>query len=245
MAVEDLTYGVAFLYGILAFVSPCILPLIPSYVSFLSGVSSAAVKERGFQAHERSTTFWHGLMFVIGFSIVFIVLGALAQGLRRVLADHFAVKSVPELRHFVSVVGGIVIILMGIYMTGIVKVGFLERERRFQVSRKPVGYLGSVLVGMIFGFGWSPCLGPVLAAILMLAVTRGQASAVAMMSVFALGLAIPFILVSVGLHTFFKYFTALNKYTGAIAVVSGLILIAVGVTMTIGWFNRLPGLVGM
>jgi cytochrome c-type biogenesis protein len=206
--------------------------LIPSYLSFLSGVSSSRFREGKVGAKDRWATFLHGLMFVIGFSIIFVALGASAQALRQVLVEH---------KHAVAKIGGALIILLGIHLTGLFKLGFLERERRFQLAEKPLGYLGSVLVGIIFAFGWTPCLGPVLAAVLTMAVSAPQASALVMMGVYALGLAVPFLVVAAGMSTFFNYFGALRRHTRTISVVSGLILIAAGVAMVAGWFDRLSG----
>lgn len=230
MRPEDLTYGIAFWGGMATFFSPCILPMIPSYLSFLSGISTSRAKEGGLGARDRWATFGHGLMFVVGFSLVFVALGASAEALRGVLLQHKAT---------VAKIGGGIIILLGIHLTGLVKLGFLERERRFQLTKKPLGYLGSGLVGLIFAFGWTPCLGPVLAAILTMAISSPETSAMAIMSVFALGLAVPFLLVTVGLNTFFVYFGALKRHASTISLISGIILIVVGVMLIVGWFEKI------
>lgn len=235
MTADNLTYGAGFFVGLATFFSPCILPVIPSYLSFLTGISTATVMEGGGEVRQRWRTFLHGLMFVVGFSVVFVLLyGGAGQAVRGVFVGH---------KDAVAKVGGGIIILFGIYLTGLFKFGFLERERRFQLADKPLGYLGSGLVGLVFAFGWTPCLGPALVAVLTFAASNPHGSALAMMSCFALGLAVPFLVVTIGLNRFLGYFTALKRYSRAISVLSGVILIAAGVGLIGGWFERASALV--
>ena len=158
---ESATLGltVAFAAGLLSFLSPCVLPLVPSYIGFLTGMSLPEVSER------RRAALGHALLFVLGFSLVFILLGASATALGRALNYY---------QHWLQRVGGALIIGFGLVCLGVIKVGFLTRERRVQVEHKPVGYVGSVLVGMAFAAGWTPCIGPVLGAILGLAATSND-----------------------------------------------------------------------
>lgn len=236
MRPEDLSYGIAFLVGLGCFFSPCILPLIPAYLSFLSGISTAQVKEGGMSSKKRWVTFSHGVMFVLGFSVVFVVLlGGAGQALKGVLLEH---------KVLAARIGGGIVALFGIYLTGLFKLGFLEREWRFHLTNKPMGYLGSALVGVVFAFGWTPCLGPGLGAILTFSASSPHGSAMAMMGFFALGLAVPFLLAAIAGETFFRYFGALKRHTRTISIVAGLILVAVGISMMAGWFNRLSFLLG-
>ena len=168
---------VAFAAGLLSFLSPCVLPLVPSYIGFLTGMSLDDVTVR------RRAALAHALLFVLGFSLVFILLGASATALGRAL-NYYQV--------WLQRIGGGLIILFGLVCLGVIKADFLSRERRVEVEQKPVGYLGSALVGMAFGAGWTPCIGPVLGAILGLAATSQDLSrGVLLLASYSAGLAVP------------------------------------------------------
>lgn len=218
---------VAFLAGLLSFLSPCVLPLVPSYIGFLTGMTLPEMTGR------RRVALLHAVLFVAGFSLIFILLGASATALGGALKYY---------QVWIARVGGVLVILFGLVCLGVVKAGFLEQERRLQLQHKPVGYLGSVLVGMAFGAGWTPCIGPVLGAILSLAATsdcvpRGML----LLGVYSAGLAVPFLLAAVAVESFLEWFQRFRRYLPWVMRVSGVLLIFVGILMATGQFTRLAG----
>jgi len=226
---EPATLGlfVAFAAGLLSFLSPCVLPLVPSYIGFLTGMSLPEVSTR------RRTALLHALLFVLGFSLVFVLLGASATALGRALNYY---------QHWLQRIGGVLIILFGLVCLGVIRVGFLTQERRVQVEHKPVGYLGSALVGMAFGAGWTPCIGPVLGAILGLAATsQDLGRGMLLLGSYSAGLAVPFLLAAAALEAFLEWFQRFRRYLPWVMRVSGALLIFVGVLMATGEFTRLAG----
>ena len=226
---EPATLGlfVAFAAGLLSFLSPCVLPLVPSYIGFLTGMSLPEMSGR------RRVAVAHALLFVFGFSLVFVLLGASATALGRAL-NHYQV--------WLQRVGGVLIIGFGLVCLGVIKAGFLSQERRVQVDQKPVGYLGSALVGMAFGAGWTPCIGPVLGAILGLAATsQDLARGVLLLAVYSAGLAVPFLVAAVALDSFLGWFQRFRRYLPWVMRVTGVLLIFVGGLMVTGEFTRLAG----
>jgi len=226
---EPATLGlfVAFAAGLLSFLSPCVLPLVPSYIGFLTGMSLPEVAAR------RRVALGHALLFVLGFTLVFMVLGASATALGRALNYY---------QQWLQRIGGALIILFGLICLGVVKAPFLDQERRLQVDQKPVGYLGSALVGMAFGAGWTPCIGPVLGAILGLAATSQDLTrGLLLLAVYSAGLAVPFLLAAVALDAFLDWFQRFRRYLPWVMRVSGALLIFVGILMTTGEFTRLAG----
>ncbi len=226
---EPATLGlfVAFAAGVLSFLSPCVLPLVPSYIGFLTGMSLPEVSGR------RRVALVHALLFVLGFSLVFVLLGASATALGRAL-NYYQV--------WLQRIGGVLIIGFGLVCLGVIKVGILSQERRVQVEHKPVGYLGSMLVGMAFGAGWTPCIGPVLGAILGLAATirgpePGNAAAGGVLG--GAGGAVPDR--GVGADAFLDWFQRFRRYLPWVMRVSGVLLVFVGVLMVTGEFTRLAG----
>jgi cytochrome c-type biogenesis protein len=226
---EPATLGlfVAFAAGLLSFLSPCVLPLVPSYIGFLTGMSLPEMGGR------RRVALGHALLFVLGFSLVFVLLGASATALGRAL-NYYQV--------WLQRIGGVLIIGFGLVCLGVIKVGFLSRERRVQVEQKPVGYLGSALVGMAFGAGWTPCIGPVLGAILGLAATAHDLSrGMLLLAAYSAGLAVPFLIAAVALDAFLDWFQRFRRYLPWVMRVSGVLLVFVGVLMVTGEFTRLAG----
>lgn len=218
---------VAFLAGLLSFLSPCVLPLVPSYVGFLTGMTLPEMTGR------RRIALTHALLFVAGFSLIFVLLGASATALGGALKYY---------QTWIARVGGVLVILFGLLCLGVVKVGFLEQERRLQLQHKPVGYLGSVLVGMAFGAGWTPCIGPVLGAILSLAATSDSVPrGMLLLGVYSAGLAVPFLLAAVAVESFLEWFQRFRRYLPWVMRVSGVLLIFVGILMATGQFTRLAG----
>lgn len=218
---------VAFLAGLLSFLSPCVLPLVPSYIGFLTGMTLPEMTGR------RRIALLHAVLFVAGFSLIFILLGASATALGGALKYYQA---------WIARVGGVLVILFGLLCLGVVKAGFLEQERRLQLQHKPVGYLGSVLVGMAFGAGWTPCIGPVLGAILSLAATSDSVPrGMLLLGAYSAGLAVPFLLAAVAVESFLEWFQRFRRYLPWVMRVSGVLLIFVGILMATGQFTRLAG----
>jgi cytochrome c-type biogenesis protein len=226
---EPATLGlfVAVAAGLLSFLSPCVLPLVPSYIGFLTGMSLPEMGGR------RRVALGHALLFVLGFSLVFVLLGASATALGRALNYY---------QLWLQRIGGVLIIGFGLVCLGVIKVGFLRQERRVQVEQKPVGYLGSALVGMAFGAGWTPCIGPVLGAILGLAATAHDLSrGMLLLAAYSAGLAVPFLIAAVALDAFLDWFQRFRRYLPWVMRVSGVLLVFVGVLMVTGEFTRLAG----
>jgi cytochrome c-type biogenesis protein len=226
---EPATLGlfVAFTAGVLSFLSPCVLPLVPSYIGFLTGMSLPEMSGR------RRAALMHAVLFVVGFSLVFVLLGATATALGRALNYY---------QLWLQRIGGVLIIAFGLVCLGVVKVGILSQERRVQVEQKPLGYLGSVLVGMAFAAGWTPCIGPVLGAILGLAATAQDLSrGMLLLAVYSAGLALPFLVAAIALETFLEWFQRFRPFLPWVMRLSGILLIFVGILMVSGEFTRLAG----
>ncbi len=219
--------AIAFSAGLLSFLSPCVLPLIPSYITFITGMGFEDV------TRSRRTTLVHALLFVFGFSLIFIALGAGATALGSLLLAY---------RDWISRVGGVLVIIFGLYMLGILRIGAFARDTRVHLSDKPMGYLGTVLVGIAFGAGWTPCIGPILGAILTYAGSSGDlARGMALLGSYSLGLAIPFLLSAVAMERFLGAFQRFRKHMGTVNRISGVLLIIVGVLMLTNWFVVLAG----
>ena len=222
-----LGFVVAFTAGLLSFLSPCVLPLVPSYVGFITGMTLPEVTGR------RRAVLTHALLFVAGFSLVFVLLGASATALGRAL-NYYQV--------WLQRVGGVLIILFGLLCLGVFKVGLLTQERRLHLERKPVGYLGSALVGMAFAAGWTPCIGPVLGGILGLAATSSDVTrGMQLLAVYSAGLALPFLIAAVAVDSFLDWFQRFRRFLPWVMRVSGVMLIVVGVLLVTGEFTRLAG----
>ncbi len=216
---------IAFSAGLLSFLSPCVLPLIPSYITFITGLSFDDVQSR------RRVALTHGLLFVLGFSLIFLALGATATVLGRVMFSQ---------RDLITKVGGAIIIVFGLYLTGVLNIAFFSRERRVHLADKPVGYLGTVLVGIAFGAGWTPCIGPILGSILIFASSEADLpKGLALLSAYSLGLAVPFILAALAVDRFMAFFQKFKKQMLWVQRIAGLIMIFVGVLMITNQFTIL------
>jgi len=226
---EPVTLGivVAFAAGVLSFLSPCVLPLVPSYIGFLTGMTLPEIGTR------RRAALLHALLFVLGFSLVFILLGATATALGRALGYY---------QVWLQRAGGVLIILFGLLCLGVLSARPLLSEHRMQLEQKPLGYLGSAVVGMAFAAGWTPCIGPVLGGILGLAatstdVTRGML----LLAVYSAGLALPFLLAAIAVESFLGWFQRFRRFLPWVMRLSGLLLILVGGLLVTGQFTRLAG----
>lgn len=224
---NNLSIAVAFLAGLLSFLSPCVLPLVPSYLGFITGLSLSEMTAR------RRIALTHSLLFVAGFSLVFILLGMGATALGRALNYH---------QVWLQRAGGVLIVVFGIYLLGVIRLPFLEREGRVHIERKPLGYFGTLIVGMAFAAGWTPCIGPILGGILTLAGTQADLSrGTLLLAVYSAGLALPFLLAAWAVEAFLDWFQRFRKYLAWVQRASGILLIIVGVLLVSGEFTRLAG----
>jgi cytochrome c-type biogenesis protein len=220
---ENTSLLAAFTAGLLSFLSPCILPLIPAYLSFVSGVSLSEMRKEETDAKSSAKVLSNALFFVFGFSFVFVALGASATFLGK-----FLIAEIGILRK----VAGVLVILLGLLVMGVFRIGFLDQERRYHQKTKSFGLFGSFLVGMAFAFGWTPCIGPILAAILFVASTKETlVQGIGLLGVYSAGLGIPFLLAALAVDRFLRVSSWIKKHFQAIRIVSGLLLIGVGILM--------------
>lgn len=225
MAPESLTILVAFTAGLLSFLSPCVLPLVPSYVTFITGMGLDDV------SRARRTALVHAFLFVLGFTFIFVALGAGASVFGQLLREY---------RVWIARIGGVLMVLMGLWMLDVIRFGALQQERRVQLSDKPIGYLGTVLVGVAFGAGWTPCLGPTLGAILLLAANESElGKGITLLTFYSMGLAVPFLLSALALEKFLGFFQKFRHNLGRVNRIAGILLIVVGILMFTGLFERL------
>lgn len=219
---DNVTLLAAFGAGFLSFISPCVLPLIPGYLSFVSGVSLEDMKGGAPVAARRQVVIT-SLAFVLGFSIVFIMLGASASALGKFLFRNSTI---------LTRLAGLLVIIFGLHTMGVFRLPFLETEKRMRAGSKPKTLTGAVLVGMAFGFGWTPCIGPILSGILTLAGSRDTVrEGVVMLAVYSLGLGVPFLLASLTIDKFFAVSARLRRHYHAIEIVSGALLVAIGLLL--------------
>jgi len=225
MGAESIGIFVAFSAGILSFLSPCVLPLVPSYVSFITGMSLEELEARPRGA------LLHALLFITGFTLIFMALGAGASTLGLLINVN---------QRWFERIGGLLIVVFGLYMLGVFNMGFLARERRFQIQDKPAGYLGSVLVGVAFGAGWTPCIGPVLGSILTYTGSQAdlQKGMVLLLS-YSMGLAIPFLVAAVAVERFMGWFQKYRRFMPVMTKASGALLVVVGLMLATGYFTLL------
>lgn len=222
---------VALAAGFLSFVSPCVLPLVPSYMVFVTGLSFDQLE------HEtkaiRKTALRHSLAFVGGFAAVFVAMGASATLLGALISEYQVV---------LMRIGGLVIIVFGLYLVGAFRLVALESEKRLHLAHKPEGLLGSALVGVTFALGWTPCIGPILGSILVLASTAGSVfTGVYLLAAYAVGLGIPFLIAGYAFPQFIARARSLNRYLNVFSKVSGALLIVIGLLMVTNLFARMTG----
>ena len=223
---QNISLVAAFAAGFLSFVSPCVLPLIPGYISFVSGISVDEMRGDTAPATSRLQVFLTSLAFVIGFSIVFVALGASATAIGK-----FMFAKLPLL----SKIAGAILIVFGLHTMGVFRLAFLETEKRVHSQRKPAGPLGAMLVGVAFAFGWTPCIGPILGGILAIAGSKSTVTeGVTLLAVYSLGLGIPFLLTSLAINQFFTAAKRIRKHYHAVEVASGALLIAIGLLIVTG-----------
>jgi cytochrome c-type biogenesis protein len=229
------TAGIAFLAGLVSFVSPCVLPLVPAYLSLLTGESLEDLKAETASA-ARAQTLAHAVAFVVGFSIVFIALGLTASAIGGALNSN---------RTVISQIGGVLVVVLGLQMMGFIRIPFLMMDKRAHLLHDRRTFWTSLVVGMAFAAGWSPCIGPILAAILALASQQHNAQAAVLLSFYSLGLALPFLLTAAAIGFVLPALAHLRRYLRAIEFAAGAFLIAVGFVLinnaflnVAGWFYQ-------
>ena len=218
MESSNISFFGAFIAGFLSFLSPCVLPLIPSYITYITGLSFADLQAEHPSHKVRQQTIIHSLLFIAGFTCVFMIMGFSASFLGDFLQDH---------KTAIRRVGGVLIVIFGVHVSGLFDLGMLLKEKRLTLHRKPAGYLGSFIVGIAFAAGWTPCIGPILATILAVAATEGRG--VWLLLTYSMGLAIPFFLSSLAMHQFLVLFGRYKKYIRIMEILTGILLIIVGI----------------
>ncbi|PHZ84351.1 cytochrome c biogenesis CcdA family protein [Paremcibacter congregatus] len=225
----DVSYLVALLSGMFSFLSPCVLPLVPAYICFITGNSYQDMQDR--DNIDKWAMFWPALAFVLGFSTVFIALGAGASSIQGVLQDY---------KDVFAKISGVMIVILGVHFTGLIRLSFLYKEARFQTQGEQKGLIGAYVIGLAFAFGWTPCIGPILATILTLAATQEHFSqGVALLAVYSLGLGVPFILASVAINRFLATSARLRRHMRVVEYIIGALLIVTGVAIFTGSLQNL------
>jgi cytochrome c-type biogenesis protein len=234
---QEISGLIAFTAGLLSFVSPCVLPLVPSYLTYITGVSFHDLMDAKANAKLRWLTVFHSLLFILGFSSVFVLMGASASYLGQVLVRY---------QYWIMKAGGVLIIILGIHFTGLITLPFLHMEKRFELRKKPLGYVGSFLVGIVFAAGWTPCIGPILSTILIYAgASRSFTTGVLLLTVYSMGLGVPFLLSSLAFNSFLSAFEKMKRYMRMITFVSGLFLIGIGILFLTDTFNEISNYLNM
>ena len=230
---ESVSLFYAFGAGLASFISPCVLPLIPGYLSFISGVSldemrgtavtagGAIAADGGMSAAAKRQVIVTSLFFILGFSLVFIALGASATVLGQFLMERLTI---------LGKIAGVLLVIFGLHTMGVFKISWLLQEKRVHMESKPAGMIGAMVVGVSFAFGWTPCIGPILSAILLVAAQQESVNqGIVLLSVYSAGLAIPFLLTALAINQFFVAFKKIRRHYHAIEIVSGALMIVIGV----------------
>lgn len=224
----DVTLLTAFGAGFLSFISPCVLPLVPAYLSYMSGISVDEMKAAGAQGNHKVAMHaaLHSLAFVLGFSLVFVGLGATASALGQLMFDYM---------EYLSKIGGVLIVIFGLHFMGLFRISFLNFEARFNPDRKPPGMWGAFFIGLAFAFGWTPCVGPILAGIL--ALSAGQDTVhegIVLLVAYSAGLGLPFILAGLAINRFLVFFKKVRQHMHKVEIVAGGLLVIIGVLIFFG-----------
>ncbi|MGQ9645079.1 MAG: cytochrome c biogenesis CcdA family protein [Thermodesulfobacteriota bacterium] len=227
----EVSLFIGFSAGVFSFISPCVLPLVPSYITYITGVSFHELTGAESKSKLRWVTIFHSLLFIFGFSTIFILMGASASYLGQLLIRY---------QQWIMKAGGVLIMILGIHFTGLITLPFLQMEKRFELRKKPLGYVGSFFVGIVFAAGWTPCIGPILSTILIYASTsKSFYTGMVLLSVYSMGLGIPFFLSSLAFNSFLSAFEKIKRYMKVITLVSGLFLIAIGILMLTDTFQEI------
>jgi cytochrome c-type biogenesis protein len=228
---DNVSVFTAFAAGLISFLSPCVLPLVPGYLSIISGSSLDQLRATDKDGALFRTVLLNSIMFIIGFSFTFIMLGATATWVGQFLLS----------RHqLLEQLAGLILIVFGIHLTGIFKINLLYKDKRFHNVRKPRGLLGALVIGLAFAFGWTPCIGPILAGILAIAGTRDTVSqGMFLLAVYSVGLGVPFLLTSLALNRFLAFYGRFKQHFRAVEIASGALVMAIGVLIMTGSLTRL------
>jgi cytochrome c-type biogenesis protein len=234
---QDISLLIAFSAGFLSFVSPCVLPLIPSYLTYITGISFKELMDAETRTKLRWATTFHSVLFIAGFSTIFILMGASASYLGKILIRY---------QYWIMKGGGVLIIILGIHFIGVINLPFLQMERRFELREKPLGYVGSFLVGIVFAAGWTPCIGPILSTILVYAsASQSFTTGIILLATYSMGLGIPFFLSSLAFNSFLSAFGRIKKYMRLITIVSGIFLIGIGILLLTDTFSEINSYLNM
>ncbi|MDD5286380.1 MAG: cytochrome c biogenesis protein CcdA [Desulfuromonadaceae bacterium] len=233
---QEVTLIGAFVAGLLSFLSPCVLPLIPSYITYITGLSFADLRAEHPSYIIRQKSILHSLAFICGFTVVFALLGASATYIGTFLHQNATI---------IRKVGGVLLVLFGIHVTGLISINFLLGEKRVSIKHKPSGYAGSFLVGIVFAAGWTPCIGPILAAILAVAATKESVyQGIVLLLIYSLGLGVPFFLSALAMNQFIVAFNRFKKYIRLFEIITGILLMVVGVLIYSNWLPLISGYAG-
>ncbi len=222
MFTQTVSFPAAFVAGLLSFFSPCVLPLIPAYFTFITGFSIEELTEE-YNSEIRKKVFLSTFLFVLGFSLVFILMGASASYLGGLMYTY---------KKLIRIIGGILIIILGIHLTGLIRIPGLDFEKRINLEKKPLHFWGTLIIGMAFGAGWSPCIGPLLGSILIIAGSQETVwQGVILLGIYSAGLAIPFIIISIFINFLLIFIKKASKVLKYVNVVAGVVLIVVGLIL--------------
>tara|TARA_B100000686_G_C16579195_1_gene857187 strand:+ start:153 stop:896 length:744 start_codon:yes stop_codon:yes gene_type:complete len=231
MPAAEITYGAAAAAGVISFLSPCVLPIVPAYLSFIAGTSLNELTgdtERDSEVGHRIVA--SALVFVLGFSVVFVVLGASASALNALIVENIGV---------ISKVAGAVIVTFGLHYAGLLRIPFLYRDARFHTDKVPAGLAGAFVVGIAFGFGWTPCIGPILATILAVAASSDSLGyGVSLLGTYALGLGIPFIVAAFAFRPFKWFLQRFRRHMRKVEIATGSLLVITGLAIFNGDLSR-------
>lgn len=232
---DQISFFAALAAGFLSFISPCVLPLIPAYISYISGISLEELKNSQTLSKEaKRRILLNSLLFVLGFTIVFVSLGASATGIGAFLVEH---------RQLTMRIAGVIIIILGIHTTGWLKLPFLMYEKRIQVNPRAATSISILLMGMAFAFGWTPCIGPLLGGILLMA--SGEETllkGMLLLATYSFGLGLPFVLTGLAVNRFFSAMSRIKRHFRLIEIISGLLLVIIGIMIFAGTLGYLSGL---
>ncbi|TLY17169.1 MAG: cytochrome c biogenesis protein CcdA [Nitrospirae bacterium] len=219
----DISLFIAFAAGLLSFVSPCVLPLVPSYVTYITGLTLEELTSETERARVRGTIILNSLLFIAGFSAVFIAFGASASLAGQLLLTY---------QDFIRKLGGVLIIVFGLYVMGLLKLKFLMADKRMHFTSRPAGYVGSFLIGVAFAAGWTPCVGPILGTILLYAsTTDSMLTGIQLLTSYSLGIGLPLFITALAIDSFLNYFKKIKMYMYGISMASGVFLVLVGVML--------------